>query len=213
MASNLRGWPSFPDVLPEFRAREAPSDPHTLFLDWVADAGEHCFAPHAGTLSTVDTEGAPDARVVILRDVDTDGWYVATSAQSPKGAQLSADPRAALTFFWPRRGRQIRLRGQVEPTTPTESAADFQNRSLASRVEAFVDHQSEPLDDVSQLDEAAAVAEQRLAADPALVPDSWTRYLLTADTVEFWQASPDRKHVRLHYRRQGSGWLRERLWP
>ena len=114
----LRGWPSFPEELPAFTPETASPEPRELFLEWLTEAGEHVLAPHAVTLSTVDADGAPDARVVILKDVGPDGWAVATSSESPKGLQLRKDPRAALTFFWPGRGRQARrvrrrLRGML----------------------------------------------------------------------------------------------------
>ncbi|MDT7724759.1 MAG: pyridoxamine 5-phosphate oxidase [Actinomycetota bacterium] len=211
--ATLRGWPSFPEELPAFEPLEAPRTPQQLFLGWLDEAGEHVLAPHAVTLSTVDSEGAPDARVVILKDVDHAGWYVASSADSPKGIQLAKDPRAALTFFWPGRGRQVRLRGRVTPTSAEISADDFRNRPPASRAEALIGHQSEVLEHPDDLLRAAEAAARRIEENPDLVAEGWTRYLITPDSVEFWQASHDRRHVRLRYRRDGEDWLRERLWP
>ncbi|MEV6874945.1 pyridoxal 5'-phosphate synthase [Amycolatopsis sp. NPDC051128] len=210
---SLRGWPSFPEELPVFAPETAPPDPQSLFVEWLTEAGEHVLAPHAVTLSTVDADGAPDARVVILKDVGPAGWAVATSAESPKGRQLSKDPRAALTFFWPGRGRQIRLRGPVSTAAPEVSAADFLARPPASRVEAFIGRQSQVLHDPADLDAAAAEAEHWVADNPDGAPETWTRYLVDPDEVEFWQASHDRRHVRLRYRKTDGGWVRERLWP
>jgi pyridoxamine 5'-phosphate oxidase len=210
----LRGWPSFPEELPTFDPLEAPRTPQQLFLNWLDEAGEHVLAPHAVTLSTVDSEGAPDARVVILKDVDHAGWYVASSAESPKGVQLAKDPRAALTFFWPGRGRQVRLRGPVSTTSAEVSADDFRNRPPASRTEALIGRQSEILRHPDDLLRAAEDAARRVAEDPDVVAEAWTRYLVTPDSVEFWQASHDRRHVRLRYRRgDGEDWVREQLWP
>jgi len=210
----LRGWPSFPEELPTFDPLEAPRTPQQLFLSWLDEAGEHVLAPHAVTLSTVDSEGAPDARVVILKDVDHVGWYVASSAESPKGVQLAKDPRAALTFFWPGRGRQVRLRGPVSTTSAAVSAADFRDRPPASRTEALIGHQSEILRHPDDLLRAAEEAARRIAEDPDMVAEAWTRYLLAPESVEFWQASHDRRHVRLRYRRgDGEDWVREQLWP
>jgi pyridoxamine 5'-phosphate oxidase len=211
--AELRGWPSFPEELPDFPVADVPDTPQELFLEWLTEAGNHVLAPHAVTLSTVDNNGAPDARVVILKDVDAAGWYVATSAESPKGVQLAKDPRAALTFFWPGRGRQVRIRGPATPTAAEVSAADFRNRSPESRAEALIGHQSEVLDDPEMLLHAAAEAERKIRENPDLVPDSWARYRITPDSVEFWQASHDRRHVRLRYRKNEGTWLRERLWP
>ncbi|WP_020663557.1 pyridoxine/pyridoxamine 5'-phosphate oxidase [Amycolatopsis benzoatilytica] len=210
---SLRGWQSFPEQLPEFDPDQSPATPEELFLGWLAEAGEHVLAPHAVTLSTVDETGAPDARVVILKNVDEDGWAVATSSESPKGQQLAANPRAALTFFWPGRGRQVRVRGSAVPAPPEVSADDFQARPPASRAEAYVGHQSEVLTDPAKLVEAAAAAADWVAENPDGAPETWTRYLLQPESVEFWQASHDRQHVRLRYRREPAGWVRERLWP
>lgn len=211
----MNGWRSFPDELPRFHTGGAPDEPHELFLSWLADAGERGLAPHAPVLSTVDADGAPDARVIILRGVDAAGFRFSTSAHSPKGEQLAAEPRAALTFFWPGRGRQVRVRGPAAPCPAEESAADFAHRSPASRAEVLIGHQSEVLADPAELTAAAQAAAERVRADPELPPPGWTRYLLTPHTVEFWQASHDRRHVRLRYRRLTGqpGWTREQLWP
>ncbi|WP_275292592.1 pyridoxal 5'-phosphate synthase [Amycolatopsis sp. La24] len=210
---SLRGWQSFPEQLPEFDPDHTPETPEELFLAWLTEAGEHVLAPHAVTLSTVDADGAPDARVVILKNVDADGWAVATSSESPKGQQLAANPRAALTFFWPGRGRQVRVRGLVVPAAPEVSADDFLARPPESRAEAYVGHQSEVLSDPAKLVEAAAAAADWVAENPDVAPETWTRYLIQPESVEFWQASHDRQHLRVRYRREPAGWVRERLWP
>lgn len=211
--SELRGWPSFPDELPSFDTAATPDAPHELFLTWLHDAGEDGLAPHAVTLSTVDKHGAPDARVLILKDVDADGFYLAFNTHSPKGRQLDTNPMGALTFFWPHRGRQVRLRGQVVPGTAEQSAADFRARPPASRVETLTGHQSELLDDPADVEDAAAEAQRLLQSDPDIHPEGWMRYRFRADSVEFWQARHDRRHVRLRYRYAPGGWLTERLWP
>lgn len=212
--STLRGWPSFPDEMPDFPTDHPPAQPHQLFQEWLEDAGEHVLAPHAVTLSTVDADGAPDARVVILKDFDDIGFAVATSAHSPKGRQLAANPVAALTFFWPGRGRQVRVRGSAAPCAPEVSARDFRERTPQARTEAFIGHQSEVLNDPAELRAAAEQARHRVAEDPELVAPGWTRYLVTPNSVEFWQARHDRRHIRLHYRRDpAGGWLTELLWP
>jgi pyridoxamine 5'-phosphate oxidase len=210
---SLRGWPSFPAELPGFDPGTAPDSPEDLFLNWLTEAGEHVLAPHAVTLSTVDEDGAPDARVVILKYVGPGGWAVATSSESPKGHQLEENPRAALTFFWPGRGRQVRVRGTVTPAPREVSDEDFLARPPASRVEAFIGHQSEVLTDPAKLTEAAASAERWVEENPDAAPETWTRYLVVPTVVEFWQASHDRRHLRLRYRRENEGWTRERLWP
>ncbi|HZZ52099.1 MAG TPA: pyridoxal 5'-phosphate synthase [Pseudonocardia sp.] len=209
----LRGWASFPEQMPEFDPAHAPASPYELFLDWLTDAGEHVLAPHSVTLSTVDADGAPDARVVILKDVDDTGFAVASNAMSPKGEQLAKEPRAALTFFWPGRGRQVRIRGSVEPCAPEVSARDFRERSPASRVEAFIGRQSQVLADTDELASAAREAERQLDESPDLIAPGWTRWLIVPTNVEFWQARHDRRHTRLRYRRDAATWVAERLWP
>lgn len=213
MTGSLRGWPSFPEELPEFDTEHTPGTPGELFREWLDEAGEHVLAPHAVTLSTVDADGMPDARVVILKAVDGDIWAVATSSESPKGVQLAKNPYAALTFFWPGRGRQVRLRGPVAPADTEVSAADFTARPPSSRVEAFVGRQSQVLDDPADLDRAAEEARRWVAENPGVAPETWTRYLVTPSEVEFWQASHDRRHRRLRYRRENEIWRKERLWP
>ncbi len=213
MTDKLRGWPSFPEELPEFDPGSTPGTPRELFLEWLYEAGEHVLAPHAVTLSTVDADGVPDARVVILKAVDGDTWAVATSSESPKGVQLAKNPHAALTFFWPGRGRQVRLRGPVSPADPEVSAADFTARPPASRMEAFIGRQSQVLEDPADLDDAAEEARRWVEENPGVAPETWTRYLVTPSEVEFWQASHDRRHRRLRYRHENELWVKERLWP
>ena len=142
--------------------------------------------------------------MLICKDVDGAGrWYFASGAASGKGRDLAVNPHAALSFWWPGQGRQIRIRGAVVPAGAQASAADFLARPPASRAEALAGRQSEPLDDLAELDRAFKQAQARVGADPGLVAPDWTLYALTADEVEFWQGDPDRRHVRLRYRRAG----------
>ncbi|MEU9004038.1 pyridoxamine 5'-phosphate oxidase family protein, partial [Streptomyces sp. NPDC048551] len=115
--------------LPDFDPEQAPADPVRLFLSWLVEAvADGVRDPHAMTLSTVDPAGDPDARVLILKGVDASGWQFSGHAFSPKGGQLAGHPRAALTFYWPQHGRQVRIRGSVMPGTSEENAADFLDR-------------------------------------------------------------------------------------
>jgi pyridoxamine 5'-phosphate oxidase len=166
------------------------------------------------TVATADDRGRPSSRVLICKDVDGGGrWYFASSAASGKGRDLAVNPGAALSFWWPPQGRQIRIRGTAVPAGAEASAADFLARPPASRAEGFVGHQSEPLDDLTELDRAFRASYDRVSADPGLVAPAWTLYALTAAEVEFWQGSPERRHIRLRYQRAGSGWARQLLWP
>ncbi|HUK68044.1 MAG TPA: pyridoxal 5'-phosphate synthase [Streptosporangiaceae bacterium] len=211
----LRSLPVFTGELPAFDAAATPADPVSLFAAWLASAidGE-VPEPHAMTLSTVDGHGQPSARVLICRAVDGTGrWYFASSATSRKGRELGANPHAALTFYWPKQGRQIRIRGTVAPTGAERSAADFLARSPASRAESLTGRQSDILDDPAEAAAALQAATAALAADPGLVAPDWTLYALTAADAEFWQADEHRRHTRLRYERAGPAWRRHLLWP
>jgi pyridoxamine 5'-phosphate oxidase len=210
----LRAIPAVTGPLPAFDPGTAPDDPVPLFVQWLvtAIAGE-VPDPHAMTLSTVDPAGRPAARVLVCRDVDAAGaWYFASAAASPKGRELRANPHAALTFYWPQQGRQIRVRGAVTPAGAERSAADFLARSPQSRAESLTGRQSDVLADPAELEIALQQARARLAANPGLAGD-WTLYALTADEVEFWQADDQRRHTRLRYERRAGSWTRVRLWP
>lgn len=206
----LRSLPVLDGDLPAFDPTTAPDRPWTLFTDWL----RHAIAvgvpePHATTLSTVDEDGFPDARVLILKDLDEHGWYVAASADSPKGVQLTANPRAALSWYWPLLARQVRVRGSVVDTGPEAAARDFRARSLDARAEVLLGRQSrvrtgEPDD--------SGVAQARLSADPELVAPAWRAYRLQPREVEFWQGAASRRHIRLRYRHSDAGWVREELW-
>jgi pyridoxamine 5'-phosphate oxidase len=211
----LRSLPVFAFDLPEFLPEAAPDDPVSLFVEWLTSAIEGGVPePHAMTLSTADEDGRPSARVLICKDVDVSGnWYFASSASSRKGYELEANPHAALTFYWPQHGRQIRVRGAVTPTGAERSAADFLARSPGSRAEALSSRQSQVLDDPAEAETALRAALARLAAEPDLVAADWTLYALAATDVEFWQADEQRRHTRLRYDRTSEGWTRHRLWP
>ncbi|BCJ48217.1 pyridoxamine 5'-phosphate oxidase [Actinoplanes ianthinogenes] len=214
MRQYLRGLPVFTGELPVFDASGVPAEPETLFAEWLAGAVEGGVRePHAMTLSTVGTDGLPNARVLILKNVDAGGWQFAGHAASPKGRELDRHPAAALTFHWPTQARQIRVRGRVRPEPAERSAADFLARPAGSRAEAALGRQSRPLTDRGTLDRALAQARERLDADPGFVAPEWTLYTLTADEVEFWQGDKDRKHHRLRYARSTAGWTHELLWP
>ncbi|MEV7415879.1 pyridoxal 5'-phosphate synthase [Streptomyces sp. NPDC089919] len=209
----LRGIEVFAGPLPEFVPEEAPDDPVRLFLFWLSDAvADGVREPHATVLSTVDEAGDPDARVLLLKSVDASGWQFAGHGFSPKGHQLAVHPRAALTFYWPEHGRQVRLRGPVRPGSARENAADFLDRSPAARAESLLARQSQYLADPAERDQALAKSLALVAREPSLVDSAWTRYALEPTVVEFWQAARDRGHVRLRYERTGRGWERCRLW-
>jgi pyridoxamine 5'-phosphate oxidase len=210
----LRSLPVFAGTIRGFDADAVPADPVELFGRWLREAVDDGVPePHAMTLSTVDIEGAPDARTLILKDIDEQGWWFATNASSVKGIQLAAHPTAALTFYWPSVTRQIRVRGPVIMGSPELNAADFRSRSTAARAVALASQESQPLIDRAACADAIAEAQRLLAAQPDLVSPSWRTYAVTATTVEFWQADGNRQHMRVQYRRQGNDWTQTLLWP
>jgi pyridoxamine 5'-phosphate oxidase len=211
----LRGLEVFPAELPEFDVRSAPGDPVTLFLAWLAEAvRDKVLGPHAMTLATADAAGSVSSRVLICKDVDDDGrWYFASDAESVKGRDLAANPCAAASFYWPQQGRQIRISGVAASAGSDASAADFLARPPASRAAALAGRQSEPLDDPADLDAAFRQSQAAIDADPGLIAPGWTLYALTADTVEFWQADHQRRHIRVQYQRTVGPWTSRLLWP
>ncbi|MEU8706112.1 pyridoxal 5'-phosphate synthase [Streptomyces sp. NPDC048565] len=209
----LRGLDVFAGPLREFDPEQAPADPVPLFLSWLSDAvADGVRDPHAMTLSTVDAAGDPDSRVLILKNVDASGWQFAGHASSPKGRHLAGHPRAALTFYWPVHGRQIRVRGEVTPGSAEDNAADFLGRSATARAESLTARQSRHLTDTAERDQALKESLARVDTDPSLVDPAWTLYTLVPAEVEFWQAARSRIHTRLRYERVAGGWERFRLW-
>jgi pyridoxamine 5'-phosphate oxidase len=211
----VRGLAVWPAQLPEFDVRSAPDDPVALFLSWLEDAvRDQVLGPQVMTLATADAAGRVSSRVLICRDVDEAGrWYFESLATSGKGRDLAANPRAAATFYWPQHGRQIRITGEAASAGREASAADFLAKPPAARAAALVGRQSEPLGDLADLDGAFAHAQAEVEADPDLVDPDSTLYALAADTVEFWQGDPRRRHRRLHYQRTAGAWTRQLLWP
>ena len=217
LRSLLRGLPVLQGQAPAFDPTEAPGDPVRLFADWLDTATRlGVTEPHAMTVATVDRNGEPDARILILKAVDREGWHFAVSSVSRKGADLAAHPVAALTFYWPELVRQVRVRGPVTADPPEVSAADFLARSDGSRAMALTRRQSQPLADLAELDHALDKTCAELRADPRLVPDEWISYAVQPGRVEFWQGDPGRRHQRLVYEADPdseSRWTRTLLWP
>jgi pyridoxamine 5'-phosphate oxidase len=205
-SSLLRSIRAFDGQLPSFDPSSAPSEPMDLFTSWLqAAVAAGVPQPNATVLSTMDDLGRPDARVVILRAVDTTGWWFASTAAGPKGAQLAAAPWAALTWYWPEQGRQIRARG---PVRAVDGASDFLARSPTGRAEAVVaTRQSESLSSIDEL--ATALA----AATTDQVPADWTRYQVCPTEVQFFQIAASRQHVRVRYDRTDNTWSHTLLWP
>jgi len=211
----LRSLPVFAGSIRDFDTDAAPSAPAGLFDRWLREAvSDGVVEPHAMTLSTNDAAGHPDARTLILKDLENDRWWFATNARSAKGIQLGSCPAAALTFYWPSVARQVRVRGTVTTGSPELNAADFRARGISARAVALVGRESQSLVDRLTCAHAVEQAKSRLAADPDLVSPDWTAYAVAANTVEFWQADNQRQHVRIRYTRTDDGaWTHSLLWP
>jgi pyridoxamine 5'-phosphate oxidase len=189
-------------------------EPIGLFVDWLTDARAHeVNDPNAMTLSTVDADGWPDARLVLLKDVDARGFTFYSNRESAKGLELAANPVAALTFHWKSLRRQVRARGRVEPVTPQEADAYFASRARESRIGAWASDQSRPLDDRATLEAAVVRETARFEGQDVPRPERWTGWRVVPRSVEFWRDRPFRLHDRLRFDREGDGWAKTRLWP
>jgi pyridoxamine 5'-phosphate oxidase len=214
LRTGLRELQVFEGDLAQFDVSDVPSHPAELFLRWLVDAIDADLRePHAMTLSTVDRDGRPSSRVLILKGLSDGRWEFASSRRSRKGTELSANGWAALSFYWSQLGRQVRVRGRILESGAERSAADFLARSSGARAEALAGTQSAALSDPADLETALREARELIERDPQIVDQDWTLYGLAADEVEFWQAHPERRHIRLRYLLRDGSWLRERLWP
>ncbi|OJJ42297.1 hypothetical protein ASPZODRAFT_137380 [Penicilliopsis zonata CBS 506.65] len=212
----LRNTPVLQGPFPDLDFDAFPDTPHDAFKLWFHNAvAAGVREPHAMTLSTVDADGAPDARVLILKHVDSRGWHFAIKADSPKGIQLSCNQHAALTFYWPQLARQIRVRGRATALPADESAQDYQARPLAARVTAAASQQSRPLANREVLGHRRAQTAAAMMDDPLLGVEAWRVYAVTPRVVEFWQGDASRLHHRLEYvhGEDGNAWQKRLLWP
>jgi pyridoxamine 5'-phosphate oxidase len=192
------------------------AEPLGLFVDWLADARAHEINDaNAMALSTVDADGAPDSRMVLLKDIDARGLTFYSNAESDKGRQLANRPVAALLFHWKSLRRQVRVRGVVEPVSAAEADAYFATRARESRIGAWASDQSRPLADRAALEDAVARETARFDGADVPRPDRWTGWRVIPQAVEFWRDRPFRLHDRLRFEREAESeiWTRTRLQP
>ena len=212
----LRQLPSLKGPLPEEDINGLPSDPRIAFRLWLENAiSSGIREPHAMTLSTVDADGQPDARVLILKNVDERGWHFAIKSASPKGNQIKKNANVALTFYWPELGRQIRIRGEALSLPADECAHDFSERPIGSKASAIASPQSQVLADETDLEERLHKAKEFLSKNPEHIETGWLVYAVSPQVIEFWQGTSDRNHKRLRFMRSndGTSWSTDRLWP
>ncbi len=192
------------------------ADPFTQFENWLAEAAERSvYEPNAMALGTIDPDGAPSIRTVLLRGVDERGFAFYTDYTSRKGRALLANPAVAAVFPWYTLHRQVQVFGHAHPVDATDSDDYFANRPRGAQVAAWSSDQSQSIDSREALEQKVHNAEERFADAPEVPrPERWGGFRIVPQRVEFWQGRTSRLHDRLVFHREGeSNWRVERLQP
>ena len=191
-------------------------EPLRLFAAWFAEAKRaEPVNPDAMTLATVDADGTPNARMVLLKGFDERGFVFYTNLDSIKGHELAAAPKAALTFYWKSLQRQVRIRGDVEPVSKEEADAYFASRSRMAQIGAWASKQSSALESRLAFEKAVALYTAKFAIGTVPRPPYWSGYRVVPREIEFWQEKPFRLHDRIAFTRadRGTPWTKTRLYP
>jgi pyridoxamine 5'-phosphate oxidase len=191
-------------------------EPSRLFAAWFAEAKRaEPNNPDAMTLATVDADGLPNARMVLLKGFDERGFVFYTNLGSVKGHELADAPKAALTFYWKSLQRQVRARGDVEPVSAAEADAYFASRPRMAQIGAWASKQSTTLESRMAFEKAVAVYTARFAIGAVPRPPYWSGYRVVPQEIEFWQERPFRLHDRVRFRRDDlrASWHKTRLYP
>ena len=194
----------------------AADEPLRLFAAWFAEAERtEPVNPNAMTLATVDRDGLPNARMVLLKGFDERGFVFYTNVDSVKGRELSATPKAALTFYWKTLQRQVRLRGSVEPVAAEEAESYFATRSRMAQIGAWASKQSNPLESRLAFEKAIALNTAKFAVGTVPRPSYWSGYRIAPLEIEFWQERLYRLHDRVAFTRTSltAPWTKTRLYP
>jgi pyridoxamine 5'-phosphate oxidase len=193
---------------------DAGPDPIALFERWFGEARSAGVPePNAMTLATVDDDGTPDARAVLLKEFDARGFVFFTNYGSRKAKDLARHPVAALCFAWLPLERQVRIRGTVAKVSREETETYFRTRPRGSQLGAWASEQSAVLDGRAMLEARLAELEEEYAGREVPVPPHWGGYRVSPASIEFWQGRPNRLHDRLRFVNESGTWRRERLSP
>jgi pyridoxamine 5'-phosphate oxidase len=190
------------------------TEPFALFEEWFAAAKEREINdPNAMALATVDLEGLPNVRMVLLKGADRAGFVFYTNEESAKGRELAASGKAALLFHWKSLRRQVRVRGSVSEVSAAEADAYFNSRPRDSRIGAWASQQSRPLESRFALEKAVAFYAAKYAIGDIPRPPYWKGFRVTPEAFEFWADRPFRLHDRVAFKRDGERWDTARLYP
>ena len=192
----------------------AADEPFRLFTAWLGEAtAAEPRDPTAMTLATVDADGLPNARMVLLKGVDDRGFVFYTNIDSQKGRELDVHPKAALVFHWKSLNRQVRIRGTVESVTAAEADAYFATRPKQAQIGAWASKQSAPLESWLAFEKAVALYATKYAIGAVPRPPNWSGYRIIPLRIEFWHDRPFRLHDRVVFSRAADGWEKTRLYP
>jgi pyridoxamine 5'-phosphate oxidase len=192
------------------------TDPLQLFRAWLAEAeASEPVDPEAMAVATVDADGLPNVRMILLKGADERGFVFYTNCESAKGRELAANPKAALLFYWKSLGRQVRMRGLIEPATDGEADAYFATRHRESRIGACASRQSRPLASRVELEAEVERLSKEFGEGDVARPAYWKGYRLIPLEIEFWRSGAYRLHDRIVFRRATprDGWTKTRLYP
>jgi pyridoxamine 5'-phosphate oxidase len=189
------------------------ADPIAIFRQLFAEASKVCDEPDAMVLSTVDDDGQPSGRFVLLKGFDERGFVFYTNLGSRKARAISATARAALCIYWAPLGKQIRIEGTVERGSDAEADAYFATRPRDSQIGAWASAQSAPMASRAELDARVAEVSRKYEGQPVPRPPFWSGFRVVPRSIEFWTRDPARLHVRHHYDRSGDGWIQTLLYP